>query len=187
MDVPGTVPVDFYSLNIMSGNGNATVSWKVGVEINVDQYYIQRSSNGIDFTTIASVISTESNTYAWTDKSVLSGKSFYRIIAADKNGKQLLSQVLILNNQHKKAEIIIAPNPVTDKKINLQLSNIEKGNVVIDVYSSNLQKVFSTNFTNIGVVTSKSVCLPSFCVTGIYTVKITLANGQVFTRSVLVK
>ena len=45
-----------------------------------------------------------------------------------------MSQILTLNSLSKKGEIIIAPNPVIDKQINLQFNNIEKGKVAIDLY-----------------------------------------------------
>ncbi|UEG48834.1 right-handed parallel beta-helix repeat-containing protein [Ferruginibacter lapsinanis] len=188
LDVPGgIVPVDFYSVNISENNGDAAVSWKVGIEININQYNVQRSSNGVDFTTIATVQSNGSNEYTWTDNSALSGKSFYRIIAKEISGRELLSKIVSLNRLSKNATIVIAPNPVANKKINLQLNNIVKGKVVVDLYNSTLQNVLSTSFDANGGNSVRSIQVPASCSPGIYNLRVIVANGQTYTKSVIIR
>jgi hypothetical protein len=187
LEVPNVVPVGFYSVHVLDKNGEAKLIWKVGVEENVKQYNIQRSSNGVDYTTIASVASNGMSEYDWIDNSILSGKVFYRIVAVDKDGKEKISQIVVYNNQSKKIEIIIAPNPVVNRKINLYLNNVEKGKLVIDLYNSALQNILTTHFENYGGVSSKSIQLPEFCAPGIYNLRVKLSNGQSFTKSILIQ
>lgn len=187
LDVPGTVPVDFYSVNIIDNNVTATISWKVGVEININQYSIQRSSNGVDFTTIATVNANGSNGYTWIDNAALTGKSFYRIVAKERSGKELLSKILPLNRLLNQTAIVVAPNPVVDKKINLQLYNIAKGKVMIDLYNSSLQNILSTSFDNYGGASIRSIQVPAFCSPGIYNLRISVINGEAYTKTVIVR
>ncbi len=181
------LPVEFNNVNIIDNNGNAKLIWKVGAEINIKQYNIQRSSNGNDFTTIATVNAIGNKEYNWTDDAVLSDKSFYRIVAVERNGKQIMSQVLSFNNQRKKVSIIVAPNPVEGKKINLQLINIEKGKLLVELFDSKLQNVFTTNIESVGGVYSKSISIPNYCSSGIYNLRITIVNGETFNKTVLIR
>jgi hypothetical protein len=186
LDVPIVLPVDFYNVNIIENNGTAKISWNVGVEINIEKYTIQRSSNGSVFTNIATVGADGRDSYAWIDNALLAGKSFYRIVAVERNGNKLISQILSINGRTKKADIIISPNPVVDKTINLQLKYIDKGKVIINVYN-NLQTIITAGFDNDGAVSSQSIHLPPSCSPGIYTIKINMANGQAVSKVIFVK
>lgn len=187
MSVPSTVPVRFYSVNISDNNGSAKLSWKVGAEIDIKNYSIQRSSNGVDFVSIATVDANGSEVYTCTDNAALSGKSYYRVVANEKMGKMLLSQILPFVNQSKAVAIIVAPNPIVNKKINLQLINVLKGTVAVDVYNSGLQKIYSTRFNNTGSATSAIINLPANSASGIYTLRVVLTNGETYTKNISVQ
>ncbi len=181
------LPVEFNSVSITAGISNAKLKWKVGAEINIKQYDIQRSSNGVDFTTIASVTARGSSEYMYTDDAVLTGNSFYRIIAKENNGKSIISRILVYSSFHKNPSIIVAPNPVEDKRINLQLNNLEKGKVLLELFNSNSQCVFSTCIENEGGICTKSILVPNTCSTGVYNLLVRTLNAKTVNSRVFIK
>ncbi len=181
------VPVQFYDFSINDANGSARLLWKTGVETNIKQYVIQRSSNGSEFTTIGIVAANGNGQYNWNDLLVLTGRSFYRIVAIETSGRQLISQVLTFNTRNKKTELLVSPNPVLDKTIHLQLNHLEKGKVSLQLFNSDLQTVFSSSFDNEGDISARTIRIPSSLSAGIYNLKLQLEDGQVFTKPVLVQ
>ncbi len=181
------LPVKFSSVNITDIKGSAKVVWNVDKEINIKEYEIERSANASDFITIATIKATGNNDYSWTDKAVLAGKSFYRIIAREKDGKSISSQVLSFYSSNKKPSIIVSPNPVEGKKINLSLTNIEKGKIIVELFDIKGVSILTTNIENSSNNCSKSITIPDYCVNGFYTLRVRLANGETLSTAVLVK
>ncbi len=187
LDVPGTVPINFYSVNIRANNNLAELSWKVGSEMNISYYIIQRSVNGIDFTSIATVYPNGKNEYKWIDNMALPGKNFYKVVAIEITGRQSASQVLTLNNANKQTGIAVAPNPVPNKKLTLQLNYMMEGKVSVDLFNSNLQRTYSTQFDNYGGITSRLIDIPASCTPGIYELRVTEISGRVYTKQIVIK
>jgi hypothetical protein len=187
LDVPNPLPVNFYSVNIIDKNGVPQLNWKVGNEFNIKKYEIQRSENGTNFTTIAAINANGSNDYSWNDFLVISGRIFYRIAAIEISGSSSLSQVLPFNKSKQKSTITVVPNPITDKKINLQLFNIEKGMVYIHIYDHNGKDLLVTTFYNNGGLFIKTIQLPAAFPSGVYTIKSVSSEGNIFTQSVIIK
>lgn len=88
------------------------ISWKTLYETNVDHFRVEHSLDAADFTAIASVtaIGSGSNSYAVTDKNMLPGTVYYRIISVDKNGSEEYSQILSVSDNEVKG-LSVVPNP----------------------------------------------------------------------------
>lgn len=183
----GILPVNFYGFNISANNEIVKLFWKVGVEINIIQYDIQSSSNGVDFKTIATIKSNGSKSYSWIDNSLLNGRKFYRIVAKSTFGNFTMSQVLTISNNRKEVAILVAPNPIINRIVNLQLHSIAVGKVHLDLYNSQAQKVFSTTIQYNGGMLSKSLEIPYGVTSGIYCLRATISGGQVSNQLVYVR
>jgi hypothetical protein len=186
LDVPVVLPVNFYQVGISENNGAATLSWKVGDELNILQYQVQRSSNGIHFSPIGTVTATRKQMYAWVDRSLVPGKSFYRIVAVEQDGSKIISPMIYFEIKNKKASIVVAPNPVMNRQISLQLRYVTKGKVTVKLYNQ-LQTVYAASFNTDGMVSTQVIQVPASLAAGMYHLQVLQANGEVYTTSVLIK
>ena len=88
-----SLPIVLKSFDVRKVNvSSSQISWVTAQEINVRNYEIERSSNGINFSTIAEVLpkSPNSNTdvsYSIIDSKPLPGNNFYRLKQTDIDGK----------------------------------------------------------------------------------------------------
>ncbi|RYY61927.1 MAG: T9SS type A sorting domain-containing protein [Chitinophagaceae bacterium] len=93
------------------------LSWTSSKEDNKVTYTIQRSSDGISFNTSGVVNSVENtqhetNTYSFTDPVPVNGKTYYRLLLVDAEGKTKYSRIIQLDNQFNGAlELANLVNP----------------------------------------------------------------------------
>ena len=83
----GVLPVNMLRYDVRLNGNHVDVTWTTASEENNSHFSIQRSSNGIDFTTIGTVAgannSNTENNYAFVDNSPLTGVSYYRLAQTD--------------------------------------------------------------------------------------------------------
>jgi uncharacterized repeat protein (TIGR01451 family) len=109
------LPVKWLSTNAnLNSNKQVFITWKVQ-EINVANYSIQKSNNGINFYTIGTIISQSNgeNNYAFTDNEKVVGKNYYRIVQKDNDGKISYSNIMLLNVGAVNT-VTVYPNPTAD-------------------------------------------------------------------------
>jgi hypothetical protein len=115
IDFSSPLPVKWLTTNAnLNISKQAVITWKVQ-ENNVATYDIQKSNNGINFTTIGNVTSKGNgeNNYAFTDAEKVEGKIYYRILQKDNDGRITYSNVMLLNVTPTNT-ITVYPNPTTD-------------------------------------------------------------------------
>ncbi len=90
------VPVELVSFTADVINGNVNLRWETASEINNAGFSVQRSTDNTKFTDIAFIkgigTTTDKSTYSYSDKSTLSGKSYYRLKQIDFDGSATYSQ-----------------------------------------------------------------------------------------------
>lgn len=105
------------------------LQWKTQQELNTEKFVVERSSNGQLFTELGSLpaagFSNGERSYEFTDVIPLSGKNYYRIRQADKEGRFTYSPVKELDFAGLAGLITVTPNPATDK-INITVTGNEK-------------------------------------------------------------
>lgn len=109
-------------------NTAVRLQWTSSTEINSSFFDIERSADGIHFTSIDRVTAAGSSNgniyYSREDTHPLPGKSFYRLKIVDMDGRMEYAAVLAVNNTLK-TSAGIARNPVQEQ---LQLVNIPAAN-----------------------------------------------------------
>jgi Secretion system C-terminal sorting domain len=108
------LPLQLISFKGALQNTNPLLTWVTGNEVNVSHFEIERSSDGIHFTTVGSVVSQAGNfnkTYRFADVTALAGINFYRLKMVDRDGKFTRSFVVKIVGE-KKHPFSIVPNPV---------------------------------------------------------------------------
>ena len=103
------------SFSAIKNGSSSRLNWTTQTEINNQGFDVQRSADGIHFTSIGYVASTGTTgaSYSFTDASPLAGNNFYRVQLRDNSGSPSFSETKLLSYDVA-ADINIYPNPVTD-------------------------------------------------------------------------
>ena len=124
-------PVTSTSIEAYGQESNINVEWKVKNIINVKQYDVEKSINGISFTTLVVKTPTKNKgtieNYSAADNKPSGGFNYYRIRTVDLNGKVQYTSVVKVFMGMGKPEISIYPNPIINGVINLHLTNLPAG------------------------------------------------------------
>jgi len=113
----GTLPASLLSFTGTLTANKATLNWKTGFELNVHDFVIEKSKDGIAFSSIGKVpaknISTGSS-YSFPDAEAVKGLVYYRLKTIDNDGSFALSNIVKLKGgEDIKTSLKIFPNPVT--------------------------------------------------------------------------
>lgn len=174
----GVTPVTLSSISVVKEKETHVVSWQTLNETNAAGFHLQRSTNGIDFSTIATqrskAINGNSNStlsYQIIDTKPLEGTSYYRIKQIDNDGKIAYSKIISIRKAVTNwASISVYPNPIVDK-LNLKIYSNENTTVSITIINANGQKVIQQKQA-ISIYDNNVTIAANQLTTGIYTVKI---------------
>lgn len=130
-------------------NGTANLlSWTTSFEQNVAGFYLERSTDGRNFTTVEYISSAASGgnsngplQYGYTDRSVQGRQYYYRLRLSDLDGKYSMSGiVLIKGNKASSLSITgILPNPVKDQaSLLVNTPKMQTLTVEVFTYTGNL-------------------------------------------------
>jgi protocatechuate 3,4-dioxygenase beta subunit len=113
-------------------NNTAELNWNVEAETGVNNYVIERSSDGRNFISTASVNATGASSYRSTDAQPLKGLNYYRLKVVDLDGSIAYSEVRIVVFGSK-GIINVFPNPSADRINVLLPDSWQKKAVTIDI------------------------------------------------------
>jgi hypothetical protein len=121
-----TMAVELTRFTVKADKDRVLLQWTTSTETNNDHFDIERSTNGLNFTKIATVkgngTSTQSHTYNAWDNSPFNGLNFYRIKQVDADGKYSISGTRSLKMVLQNYLVKVYPNPVRSE-INFMLQN----------------------------------------------------------------
>jgi hypothetical protein len=121
---PLPVELTWFKASITT-SGTGLLQWHTESELNNDRFEIERSVNGIDFTTLGSVngagTSNQAQDYEFEDKNPVIGLAYYRLKQVDfidENGDENFEYSSLVSLDLTEAELgsgrfLIAPNPAT--------------------------------------------------------------------------
>ena len=113
------LPLQLLSFNYIRNNQTLKLQWQTTNEVNVKEYIIEKSVDGINFSylsTVAAQTSAEAlKNYQYTD-AITTAVSFYRLKMMDIDGQFSYSKTLLYREASTgKTAMFIYPNPVTNK------------------------------------------------------------------------
>ena len=112
-----TLPLQLTSFTGTKKGNEAQLNWQAAEIINFSHFELLRSSDGVHFESIARIDGNENQTdYKYSDIKVLQGNNYYRLKMVDLDGKETLSNTIVLQFDQS-AKIKIWPNPSSDKII----------------------------------------------------------------------
>jgi hypothetical protein len=108
------LPVELVSFLAQKNNGAVELKWITASEQNNKGFEVQRSGNAVDWTVIGFVhgagTSSVENNYGFTDKQAPGGKTYYRLLQIDLDGRRKFSNTVTVDLGHK-SFYSIADNP----------------------------------------------------------------------------
>lgn len=121
-DIPDNVilSVDLISFSAKPYQENIYLEWITSSEENNAYYTLEKSKDGHDFASIATVkavgTSTERTAYEWLDNAPFLGRNYYRLKSVDLSGKEETHPTIIVDYQIlRAADLKIYPNPTSDE------------------------------------------------------------------------
>lgn len=147
---PRALPVTITKFAAIQQAKNIALEWKVSNQVNMLQYEVERSTNGISFSkafTIAAA-TVNSPTYNWVDEHSTTGNNFYRIRCVGISGSFSYSSIVNVKMGTDLSGINIYPNPVINNTIALQFTSLPKGIYSLRLVSSTGQALYTTTINH---------------------------------------
>ncbi|MBL0182001.1 MAG: T9SS type A sorting domain-containing protein [Chitinophagaceae bacterium] len=105
-------------------NDKVMLNWTATLLSNTDRFIAERSADGRTFTSLAEL---PAGSFSFTDMQLFPGLNYYRIQVLEKDGRRTYSNMVVLLNAAKGAELVsILPNPVTTGHFKLNISAAQK-------------------------------------------------------------
>ncbi len=125
-------------------NGQIKINWNSFTETNLVSYTIEKSVNGKEYNTLATVRAKNTTTasYSYTDANATKQASYYRIKALSADGTYIYSNVVFVAS--KSSFTSVYPNPLVGNTLHLATNNLIDGKYIVNVYSTLGTKVFTT-------------------------------------------
>ncbi len=181
---PVTIPVLLTNFTAVLSNKNAQLNWQTSSEISNKNFEVQRSSDGISFTTIAIIngngTTSLPHSYSFTDINFMQqGRAYYRLKQVDLDGKFTYSKVVYLQASLEGFNVDINPNPATTS---FTLS-----------IPAGFNDVWVTIYDNAGTLIRKQICNSGQTIFDInnwqackYSVKLICRNGTIVIKKIIV-
>ncbi len=174
-----SLPVTWINIEASwANNTQASISWKVGEQKNVDSYFVQHSIDGIVFTNVCEVGANGNSSYHCTVAVAIGIDNYYRVFEKDLDGTGSFSKVVSLKKPAQGDFLRLFPNP-TNSYFKIEAENIIKEVKVYDLAGRLImqkktnEKIIMVNFTNL--------------TKGIYEVVITTINGKINSKKLIVQ
>ena len=149
------LPVEFISFNGIQKNEAVKLNWETASEINNDYYTVEKSLDGIDYKSIATVDGAGNSnvilSYEYQDQNPLNGINYYRIKQTDYNGDFDYTDVIAVTYIFKNTDTKIISASLYENTIDLEAYSSEQKNVQILLYDMMGRQLFSKETTlNVG-------------------------------------
>lgn len=171
-----TLPVKFVSFYATSQNNSVLLTWATTEEKDNSHFEIEKSVDGREWKTLGVVFgngtSSLLNKYSYTDKSVKSATTYYRIRQVDVNGTAVYSAVKVISETKAASSVsIFASN---GKNIVINMNSDARENMQVTVLNTNGQVVNRQTVAN----ASYQVTVPMNTVpSGLYIVQVSDKSG----------
>ncbi|MBC7865954.1 MAG: hypothetical protein H7X88_00315, partial [Gloeobacteraceae cyanobacterium ES-bin-316] len=185
------LPVSFASVRASKKTPGILVEWKVENELNIKEYVLEKSADGITFYPVNTQSAMRSNSsttwYNYLDESMLSGNNFYRIQSVSLSAANNYSETVKVHIEYPANAPVIFPNPIEGNKINLLISDQPFGTYHFRVLAANGQVIRVGKFSVNSVLQKISIALRSQFPIGIYQLEITAPGRAKLINEIIVR
>lgn len=174
MRIASTLPIRSNSLKLSEYGHSVVVQWETYDQSASAIYEIERSFDGIHFTTIGSVLaSTNINSaYKWTDANPVASLLYYRIKEVLKDGGYHYSNIVSIRIIESGKGLKVYPNPVENNWVRLGFSGVQSGKYTASIYNAQGQKVFQREIQHTGNASTQLLYFDRKLLIGVYQLKV---------------
>jgi predicted esterase len=177
----GPLPATWLSFTAEAQDGNATLSWKTADEINVSNYVVEHSLNGVDYLEVGTVTANNTtgvNNYNFNHNGLTAGTHYYRIRRVDFDGKSGYSVVKIIKIAKGGSNVQIKQNPVTGTTLFLSIASQQSTRAAISIINVEGKTVLLQN-TGIGAGNNNLNINLGLMADGIYLLRVQMGEEVV--------
>ncbi len=179
------LPVTMAYFNAAKEGSTANLTWATTEETNNAGFEIQRSADARKWQAIGFVENQTADgnsknllTYGFADAAPLSGSNYYRLKQIDADGSHAYSSIAAVRFESGKNALSVYPNPVADGKLSLGLP--QSGWYKVSVYNVAGMEVLNA------AQSGNTLDIRSLRA-GVYVLRVTYANGEVHSKTFVVK
>ena len=161
-------------------NDNVEINWVIDLNEIVGSFSLERSANGFDFETIASIPSmgTGIATYTYLDDVLINDLSYYKLNVLDDLGNILVTRTISID-ANSSTDIKIFPIPAQDV-VHIDLTRLDHSEKQLTIYNTYGSEVYSSVVSN-GIEQLQLDHIP----TGVYFMVISGHQARIKKRIVL--
>lgn len=182
----GTLPVNFISITASRKTTNVQVNFKVGNEINIHHYEVERSVDGRNYSRVGNVAAIGFTDYSFLDVNAPTTNLFYRVKSVENAGEGKYSAVAKLNAEKTTPGYEVAPNPIVGSEINVQFKNQLAGKYQLRLYNNAGQQIQRTEVIHVGGNGTQTIQIPAGLAHGAYQLEISSAGKKGSTVSIFI-
>ena len=181
------MPVTFTSLKATQKNTSVTVEWKVENQSKMQQYEVEKSTDGSVFEKVATIAANNNSAsvYNWSDANPVGGNNYYRIRSVDVNGKTEYTSIVKVQMQKTAIQIKVYPNPAVDAKVSVVLNNAAAGVYYARLFNPLGQVIVSKKIIHEAGTSTETIKWNHATARGIYELEITNPDGNIETVKVI--
>jgi len=174
---PNATPLPVHLISFqgnMNKSNKVTLNWTVADNETANSFEVERSTNGVDFTTIGVVFASEKigvENYMFYETYTGSDKVMYRLKMIDKNKEADYSRILVFGTKAITTNIKIIGNPVSDK-LTFSYSSSSTQQVSVKVYDMTGKMVVNNRVNSLEGNNIVSLPLSSTFKPGMYVVEV---------------
>lgn len=179
-----TLPVKFSNVyGEVDGNCRPVLKWSNSTESNIDQYIVQRSSDGVVFQNMATVFPLFNTggqaDYSFTDVIAPAGLNMYRIMAVELSADHFYSTTLRIHScvQMPVPKLFIYPNPASQGRFVLKVDDLPAGKYEVLLVNTIGQRRRLQRFEHLGGALNK-IYQPYYTGPGQYTLVLCTSGMQ---------
>ena len=185
------LPVTITSLSaIRNGNEAVDIKWKVQNETNLEGYFVERSADGRNFSSLFQTLPIVNNggdaVYTFEDKTPIKAYCFYRIKAISNNGLVQYSNIVKLGPVVATAGISIYPNPVIGKTAHIRFENQPQGLIRLQLINEIGQVVYNGSLQT-DTSSSKQVFFGNHINSGTYQLKVIFQDNRSVVQKIFIQ
>ena len=181
------VPLKLISFTAERKTGVSFLHWITDNEENVDRFDVQRSNDGVIFTTIGNINARNTSfqeRYDFEDRSPFQGIMYYRVKPVDIDGKFTYTKIIALTENQFQSNSFVVLNPVRSV-ITVINKSIFYGLFNYRLLNASGQLILYGD-VNMGLNGSAVMPLPAQAAAGVYVLE--LSNGKIeFRQKILVE
>jgi photosystem II stability/assembly factor-like uncharacterized protein len=170
--VSGPLPIKLIAFNGNRNNNHSLLQWTIADQTTGDKFEIERSINGIQFTSIATVNSTSSTQYNFTD-TITATTLYYRLKVISAGGRITNSNIIVFkDNSILQNGIVLLKNPVINNIIELKITSSNADQLQFSLTGMDGKKVMLRQLAVVAGVNQLNIAWPAAAAKGIYTLQV---------------